>query len=286
MDLPTDLVVAVSEAASEEGLMVVEVGEASHVEVADFKIEGGMAVGVEALATNLVASLEEVEVIALMVMAHLLQELPPVQEVASTDLIEETETVLQHQLVGMTRVVVVAHLMTGRLEDFEEVMTAMAHVEEEVAAIWNQSALETVVPIATGIETEDTVDDHAKRIRENEKETATDTTRILANCEDIRSTERQWVCCCGGFLEYSVFLPFITRGKRFPEAISTKVVLPSPYLPPTFTVLGRQKNVFGLIMVTRPPFNYLGMHLFMLALCRILHFPPCLICFGSAQVWH
>jgi hypothetical protein len=37
---------------------------------------------------------------------------------------------------------------------------------------------------------------------------AVDIKRILASCGDIR---RMW----GGFLEYSVFLPFITRGKPF-----------------------------------------------------------------------
>ncbi len=73
-------------------------------------------------------------------------------------------------------------------------------------------------------EMEDTVADHGKKTHEKDSTKATDTKRILVSCEDIRCSGTSFGLSCGGFPEYSVFLPFITRGKRFFDAISTKVV--------------------------------------------------------------
>ncbi len=72
-------------------------------------------------------------------------------------------------------------------------------------------------------EKEDTVADRGKKNHEKDSTKATGTKRILASCEDIRCSRTSFGLSCGGFLEYSVFLPFITRGKRFFD-ISTKVV--------------------------------------------------------------
>ena len=60
--------------------------------------------------------------------------------------------------------------------------------------------------------------DHAKTIHGREHTKAMATKKILASCEDIRYSKASIGLACGGFLEYSVFLPFITRGKRFFDA--------------------------------------------------------------------
>ena len=76
-------------------------------------------------------------------------------------------------------------------------------------------------------EMEDTVADHGRKTHGKDSTRATDTKRILASCVDTRRSRTLFGLSCGGFLEYSVFLPFITRGKRFFDvfdAISTKVV--------------------------------------------------------------
>jgi hypothetical protein len=64
-------------------------------------------------------------------------------------------------------------------------------------------------------EMEDTVADHEKKTHEKDSTRATVTKRILVNCEDIRCSRTLFGLSCGGFLEYSVFLPFITRGKPY-----------------------------------------------------------------------
>jgi len=74
-------------------------------------------------------------------------------------------------------------------------------------------------------EMEDTAD-HAKKIHERDSTKATAMKRILASCEDTRSTGHYSVCLVVGFS--SVFLPFSNRGKRFFDTNFTKVVLPSP----------------------------------------------------------
>lgn len=68
----------------------------------------------------------------------------------------------------------------------------------------------------------DTVADLERTSQERELTKAVATRRILASCEDIRCSETSLGLSCGGFLEYSVFPPFLTRGKRFFDAISTK----------------------------------------------------------------
>jgi len=62
------------------------------------------------------------------------------------------------------------------------------------------------------------------------------TKRILASCEDTRYNTAVIVqgLSCGGSLEYSVFPPFIKRGKRFLDANFVKVVLPSPHTYHTY----------------------------------------------------
>jgi len=62
-------------------------------------------------------------------------------------------------------------------------------------------------------------DDHEKTTHGRERMRVTDMKRILASCDDIRGYETSkglfvlwWV--------FRVFLPFITRGKRFCEYIS------------------------------------------------------------------
>jgi hypothetical protein len=82
------------------------------------------------------------------------------------------------------------------------------------------TVIETVETGAT--ETEDTVDDHERRTREKDSTRATVTKRILASCGDIRCSRTLFGLSCGGFLEYSVFLPFITRGKRFSMLFSPR----------------------------------------------------------------
>lgn len=69
---------------------------------------------------------------------------------------------------------------------------------------------------------EDTAVDHAKMTHEREATKATATKRILANCGDTKKQQDIFGLSCGGFLEYSVFLPFFTRGKRFFDALSPR----------------------------------------------------------------
>jgi hypothetical protein len=79
-----------------------------------------------------------------------------------------------------------------------------------------------VVDIAIEIEMEDMVADRARRIHEKDHTNQTAMKRILANCEDIRCNRTSRGLSRGGFLEYSIFLPFITRGKRFFDALSPR----------------------------------------------------------------
>lgn len=79
-------------------------------------------------------------------------------------------------------------------------------------------------------ETEDMVDGHEKMTHEKDSTRAAATKRILASCGDIRCSRTLFGLSCGGFLEYSVFLPFITRGKPFFDAISTQGSMRSPHL--------------------------------------------------------
>jgi hypothetical protein len=71
-------------------------------------------------------------------------------------------------------------------------------------------------------EMEDTVDDLEKMTHGKDSTRATVTKRILASCGDTRCSRTVFGLSCGGFLEYSVFPPFITRGKRFFDAISPR----------------------------------------------------------------
>jgi hypothetical protein len=86
----------------------------------------------------------------------------------------------------------------------------------------------------TVIETvmEDMVADHEKMTHAKDSTRAMVTKRILASCDDIRCSRTLFGLSCGGFLEYSVFLPFITRGKPFFDAISTQGSIRSPHLSP------------------------------------------------------
>lgn len=63
------------------------------------------------------------------------------------------------------------------------------------------------------------VADLARMIPGRDLTKAMGTRRIPENCEDIRCSEASFGLSCGGFFEHSVFLPFITRGKRFLDAI-------------------------------------------------------------------
>ena len=74
----------------------------------------------------------------------------------------------------------------------------------------------------TETEMEDMVDDHEKMTHEKDSMRGTVTKRILASCGDIRCSRTLFGLSCGGFLEYSVFLPFITRGKRFSMLFSPR----------------------------------------------------------------
>jgi len=69
---------------------------------------------------------------------------------------------------------------------------------------------------------EDMVVDHAKTTHERDHTTAMATRKILASCEDIKHNGIvSFDKSCGGFLEYSISLPFDNRGKRFFDAIFT-----------------------------------------------------------------
>jgi hypothetical protein len=78
-------------------------------------------------------------------------------------------------------------------------------------------------------EMEVTVDDHEKMTHGKDSTRATVTKKILASCGDTRCSRTLFGSSCGGFLEYSVFLPFNTRGKRF-DAIFHQGSMPSPHL--------------------------------------------------------
>jgi len=98
------------------------------------------------------------------------------------------------------------------------------------------------------IETErvDMVDGHEKMTHEKDSTRAMVTKKIPANCGDIRCSRTLFGLSCGGFLEYSVFLPFITRGKRFYDTISTKVVCRRLICLLDFTTLTEHKQHFQL----------------------------------------
>lgn len=151
MDLQADQ--AVSEVASEVDLTAAEVEAVSEE---DSRIgEATAGVDEEVLATREVVAFNLGEVMVegigvgmevLMATTHL-QMLQLVREVAVAAFLEAEEdmvdpdlqiaTALQRQLVGMSRVVAVAHMMTGTADIVEavaEVMIAMVHEEAVVAA--------------------------------------------------------------------------------------------------------------------------------------------------------
>ena len=117
------------------------------------------------------------------------------------------------------------------------------------------------------------VEDHAKTNHGRDSTRVTVTKRILASCEGTSGTGHYWVCLVVGFS--SVFLPFINRGKRFFDAESSKVVLPSylPILRPT--MLSPQTNSSHSLMVNQipptirhPSFRYWYFRVF--TVCRLL----------------
>lgn len=149
---------------------------------------------------------------------------------------EEDSQVLQiaASLVGMTREEVAAHMKTDPaiVAATEAMATEMALHEEEAAATWSlydpeMEAQETVVGTATAIER---AADQEMTTHERDHTKAMAIKRILASCEDTKRTRRHGLFC-GGFLDCSVFLPFITRGKRFFDAISTQGSMPPYTLP-------------------------------------------------------
>jgi len=74
---------------------------------------------------------------------------------------------------------------------------------------------------------EDMADDRARTIRARGDTKGMGTKKILASFEGIRCGETSCGLSCGGSFESSIFPPFITRGKRFLDALSSKVK-PSP----------------------------------------------------------
>lgn len=98
---------------------------------------------------------------------------------------------------------------------------------------------------------EATADDHEKTTHEKDSTRETVTKRILASCDDIRCSRTLFGLSCGGFLEYSVFLPFITRGKRFFDTISTQGSMPSPHVSSTSLLSPNTNSIFSFIMVIR-----------------------------------
>jgi len=71
-------------------------------------------------------------------------------------------------------------------------------------------------------EMEDMVGDHERTSHGREATKVVGTMKILANCEDTRCNRTAFGLSCGGFLEYSVFLPFINRGKRFFDVFTAR----------------------------------------------------------------
>ena len=116
---------------------------------------------------------------------------------------------------------------------------------------------------ATEMEAEmvDTMADLEKTTHGKGAMKAMGTTTILASSEDTRCSRTAIGLSCGGFLEYSVFLPFITRGKPFFDAIHSKVVLLSPHTCShplsTLTTFTRHKSFliyfYGNGLPFRPP---------------------------------
>ena len=98
------------------------------------------------------------------------------------------------------------------------------------------------------------VDDRARTIHAKEDTRAMGTMKILASFEGIRGSETLCGLSCGGSLESSVFSPFITWGKRFLDALSSKVNPPPShsfaqfwtYIPAITSLTGTKH------MVTRP----------------------------------
>ncbi len=126
-------------------------------------------------------------------------------------------------------------------------------VEEMVDEMVGEMGVE-MVDIVT--EMEGMVGDLAKMIHGREPTKAMGTRKILASCEDIRSGKTAKGLSCGGFLEYSIFLPFTNRGKRFFDAICqqgsiTSYLLTSSFRPSLFS----PDMIFShsTCMVTRSP---------------------------------
>jgi len=93
--------------------------------------------------------------------------------------------------------------------------------------------------IATETETVDTAADQEKKSHANEDMKQTVMKKTLASCEDTRWNRARVGLSCGGFLEYSVSPPFITRGKPFSDAVFTKitkVIWPSPVVPISYAI--------------------------------------------------
>jgi hypothetical protein len=153
-------------------------------------------------------------------------------------------TELQHQLVGMIHVVVVAHMMTETVDIVaaaKATATATAR-SAEVAATWSQSdpekaaemAAETgpemVAAIATETGMEATVADHEKTTHARDSTRATAMKRTLENFEDIRCSEASIGLSCGGFLDLQSFplspgVSGFSRRKVLPKKVVLRVSL-------------------------------------------------------------
>jgi hypothetical protein len=124
----------------------------------------------------------------------------------------------RRQLVGMTRVVAVAHMMTdpaaieAAAVELTEIATAPLVVE--VAVTWSQYDQETA---DTETETAGMVADHATTTHGKELTRAMAMKRILASYEDTRCNDTWVSWSCGGFLEY--FFPSSTGVSHFPMHI-------------------------------------------------------------------
>jgi hypothetical protein len=132
-------------------------------------------------------------------------------------------------------------------------------------------------------ETMDMPVDHAKKTHARDSTKATDIKRILGSYADTRVL---FGLSCGGFLEYSIFLPFFTKGKRFFEDTFSKVILPSP---PTCTQFNLSnfltRESFSSLYGNPTLFRLFGFCLLPGSHCTRYSALHCYICLRLAQVW-
>jgi hypothetical protein len=141
--------------------------------------------------------------------------------------------------------------------------------------------------IATEMEAEmaDMVDDQEKTTHGREATKTMGTTTILASSEDTRDSRTAFGLSCGGFLEYSVFPPFINRGKRFFGTFQQGNIVTASYLltssPRPSLLSPDTKALQSTSMVIRHPLRRLTLTWITAfgTLWLAFSFTTCLLCF-------